>query len=111
MLNVLINITITQQTEYQPETGPPIQRNLVFTIPSCHSFEVYSSWKNLSDIATVIFPKNMYAYTQNGNIFSFGTIYGTDNLTIMPSNKFTSGFPAPANQIPLFMRGDKITIT
>lgn len=114
MLNCIVNITITQVTPYTDTTGAIVARNNTFTIPYCHSFEVYSTWKNLTDTATVVFPKNMYVIDQNGQPYNFGSnIQTSSKSNSVPSYNFISGFPATAsaNKAPLFMRGDKITIS
>lgn len=108
MMNVIVNITIQQVTPYVDANNNVTVRNDSFTVKQVHSFEVYSTWKNLTDTATVILPHNIYAYS-NGKMTSWGTVYAPNNVNIMPTNTYVGGFP-PVGKVPLFLRGDKITI-
>ena len=110
-MNVLINITFQQVTN-DPNDNP---RSLNFTVYQCHSFEVYSTWKNLTDLATIELPKNYYAYLNtNKKTIGFGSQYTDNNIQILPTNNYINGFPVIEGESAptyLFMRGDKVTIS
>lgn len=114
MINFVVHITIQQVTPYINGQGIAVTRNQKFTLDECASFEIYSTWKNLTDTATVVFPKNIYVTDQYGQAIPWGSNnWQPNNSKIQASQKYIGGFPSASNNPdipPLFMRGDQITI-
>jgi hypothetical protein len=96
MFRVLSTITFVQQSS---ATFP--MRNTTLTYNFCHSFEIESSWKNLTDKAKIILPKNVYVLDSTGKPVSLGALVGS------PDNVNIGGF---STTVPLFLRGDQVTI-
>lgn len=90
MFRVVTNITIRQE----PTADFPNRTKVLF-FDFCNSYECEDTWNTLTDTATVVFPKNIYVRDENGKLVALG---GT--------NKNIGGF----STIPLFLRGDRITI-
>src|SRR5581483_8264008 len=114
MINPVVNITIQQVTPYINKQGVSVVRNQKFTLDECASFEIYSTWKNLTDTATVVFPKNIYVTDQEGQAVPWGSTQQANNRNLQASQKYIGGFPQTASSPdipPLFMRGDQITIS
>lgn len=80
-------ITITQMP-----SGTYPNRLGNFTIDFLNEVEIESSWKNLTDTAKIIMPKNVYVKTDTGN------------------KAWTDTNVYAGSSAPLFLRGDKITI-
>lgn len=111
MINPVININITQTTPYIDAGGNSIVRTKMFTLNVCNMVEVYSTWKNLTDTATITLPKNLYVIDENNNPYPLGTSTGAPSANrFQSSQNFISGFPRTGALPPLFMRGDKISI-
>jgi len=109
VLQCLINITLTQVTPYTGSDGVAISRNETFNIGFCHSYEVYSSWNSLSDTATIELPKNVYVKDANNSNVIWGESATPDKVRGYVS---AGGFGNPEiSKAPLFLRGDKITIS
>ncbi len=109
MLQCIVKIKLIQVTAYADASGNSIPRNEIFDIDSCHSFEVYSSWKSLSDTATIEIPKNIYVKDANNNNIMWGESTTPDRTKGYIS---AGGFANPqASKAPLIMRGDEIIIT
>lgn len=85
-------------------------RNRTFTFNYASKIEIQSSWKSLTDKATVVIPKNIYmtdAVTKK--LIPLGGKYNPK----IPNNIVIGGFLLSANSIPMppvFMRGDQISI-
>jgi hypothetical protein len=92
MFRCLTNIVINQK----PTLGFPL-RNKVLTFDFVTSFEASSGWRDLSNKGKVIIPKNLF-YRDENNILQ--PLFG-NNVNI-------GGF---SSAIPLFLRGDSISIT
>jgi hypothetical protein len=86
MFRCVTNIVITQQGA---------GRSKVLTFDYVNEFTATDTWVDLTNQATVILPKNLYARDKFGKLFP---LFGT--------NKNIGGFDAA----PLFLRGDKISI-
>ncbi len=113
MLIPILHITIQQVTPYINGQGVSVTRNKTFTLDECASFEIHSTWLNLTTTATVVFPKNIYVTDETNQPIPWGSSFQTNNNNIQPSQKYVGGFPSTSNNPdipPLFMRGDKITI-
>lgn len=91
---VVTNITIEQQ----PTSDFPT-RNKIMVLDFCVRYEVESTWQDLTQTAKLELPKNIIIKSPGGEIIS-------GNRTSVNSN--IGGFSAPT---PLFLRGDKITIS
>ena len=106
MLQCITKITLSQETN--ANGGNDTGRNKKFHISFCKSFEVYSTWKNLSDTAVVEIPKNVYVTDENGNEFLWGD---TTTPDLQKGYINAGGFNnAEVTTTPLIMRGDRITI-
>jgi hypothetical protein len=109
VLQCIVNITLTQVQPYTDAKGKIIARNETFTIDFCHSYEVYSSWSSLSDTATIELSKNVYVKDANNSNIIWGESATPDKVKGYVS---AGGFGnAQVAKAPLFLRGDKITIT
>lgn len=109
MLQCIVNITLNQLTTYVDSTGKSTPRNETFNLDFCHSFEVNSSWKDLSDTATIEIPKNVYVKDANNSNILWGDSTTPEKLKGYVN---TGGFSnAQVSSLPLIMRGDAITIT
>jgi hypothetical protein len=104
MLQCIVNITLTQQ----PKNNNG--RDKVFNLSFCHSFEVYSSWKDLSDTATVEVPKNVYVTDQNGNQVLWGDSTTQGKVKGYVNAGGFNSANAQVSSTPLIMRGDSIVI-
>ncbi len=107
MLQCIINITV-QQVSDTDNTGEDNGRNKTFYIPFCNSYEIYSSWKNLSDTAVVEIPKNVYVTDENGDQVVWG-----DSTTADKQNGYVNAGGFDNDEVsnpPLIMRGDMVTI-
>jgi hypothetical protein len=71
-------------------------RTKTFLLDFCSDFEANDTWVDLTNQATVKFPKNIYVKDQDGTLYPLG---GT--------NKNVGGFDS---ETPLFLKGDTITI-
>lgn len=93
MLRPRSQIIFEQQptTDFKTRTG-----TVVYNF--CNEVECSNSWKNLTDKGHVTLPKNVFVKDKNGKMFSLGG----QNINI-------GGF-ASASQVPIFLRGDKVTI-
>lgn len=91
LLRSYTNIVFTQV----PNDAYPARSNAL-TFNFCNMYESESSWNNLTDKAKVTLPKNIYVRDRDGKLVPLG---GT-NINI-------GGFDS---NVPLFLRGDKITI-
>ncbi len=67
MLHCTVNITLKQLVPYNGAA-----RNATFNLGFCKSFEVYSSWKDLSDTAVIEIPKNVYVKDGNNKNILWG---------------------------------------
>jgi len=109
MLQSIINIQLIQVMPYTDAKGNSIARNEIFNISFCHSFEVYSTWKSLSDTATIEIPKNVYVKDANNNNILWGESTTPDKVNGYVS---AGGFNNPqVSKAPLIMRGDEVYIT
>jgi len=90
MLNLISKITLKQNPV---DTYPDRNKEIIFDF--VNNIEIASSWQNLSDTGTIIFPKKLTFKDQFGNISS----WEKQNVAI-----------ATGNTPPLIMRGDSITI-
>ena len=91
MYRVLVKISFTQQPS---DSFPTRTGTIIF--PTCHEYEVMSTWDTLTDDGTITLPRNISVKTSDGK-----TIYlqnTTENL---------GGF---SDGSPLFLRGDKVKI-
>jgi hypothetical protein len=68
-------------------------RKEVYVLDFVHNIEINSSWRNLTDTAKLVFPKNVYVSTSQGNV-----AWADSDLYI---SKDTA---------PIFLRGDMIKI-
>lgn len=91
MYRVVINITITQV----PNIDHP-NRNKVLRLSFATDYEITSTWKNFTSGGTITIPKNLYYKSESGEV-----------LPLSGRNVNIGGF----TDSPLFLRGDKITIT
>jgi len=91
MFRSVTEITIVQKTPFNGSA-----RGLTLFFNYVNEFSSNDSWVDLTNKATVKLPKNLYALDSTGKKIP---LYGT--------NKNIGGFDA---QIPLFMRGDSISI-
>jgi hypothetical protein len=108
VLQCIINITLKQVQPYITAAGETIARNETFHIDFCHSLEVYSSWKDLSDTATIELPKNVYVLDNNNKQVVWGESTTPDKVRGYVN---AGGFNNPmVSKAPLFMRGDEISI-
>lgn len=89
MIRPRIQITITQQSNVFPA------RSNVMVLDFVNSVEINSSWKNLTDTAKIIIPKNVTFKTQDGATYD---LYGKGRNIIAGDHS------------PFVMRGDKILI-
>lgn len=96
MYRVLSKITFVQQP-----SGSFPSRNKTIIYDFVHSYEAESSWKDLTDKAKIILPKNVYVRDSTGKLISLGAPLGS------PDNVNIGGF---SSTTPLFMRGDQVTI-
>lgn len=94
MLRVVTDITIEQQ----PTKDFP-NRNKIMVLDFCVEYEIESTWENLTQAASLTLPKNVKIKSPSGDIIS-------GNRTSINSN--IGGF---SDVVPLFLRGDKITIS
>jgi hypothetical protein len=109
MLQCIVNITLIQVTTYTASDGSSVPRNEIFNIDFCNSFEVYSSWKDLSDTATIEIPKNIYVKDANNNQIIWGESTTPDKVNGYVN---AGGFiNTQVSKVPLIMRGDEIWIT
>jgi hypothetical protein len=109
MLQCLVNITLVQVAPYIASDGTTVPRNEIFNIGFCHSFEMFSSWNNLSDTATIELPKNIYVKDANNKNVIWGESSTPGKIKGYVS---AGGFSNPeVSKTPLIMRGDEITIT
>lgn len=88
MLNLVSKITITQN----PTTAYP-NRKQSFVLDFVNDIETDSGWKNLTATAKLIFPKNVYVNTPEGNV-----AWADADLYVKTSVE------------PIFLRGDAIKI-
>ena len=86
LLRLWSNITIVQSSDYIKG------RNQTFVFNFVNQIDIYSTWKNLTDTAKLVFPKKIYYKDQNGNL------------------KTWDGQSMAAGSDPLFLRGDSIKI-
>lgn len=91
---VITNITIEQQ----PTSDFPT-RNKIMVLDFCVNYEIESTWQDLTQTAKLVLPKNIIIRSPDGKIVS-------GNRSSVDSN--IGGF---SNPVPLFLRGDKITIS
>lgn len=92
---------ITRTTfEQQPSSSFPT-RNKTLIYNFIHKYEAESSWKDLTDKAKIILPKNVYVRDSTGAIVSMGALVGS------PDNVNIGGF---SSNEPIFLRGDKVKI-
>lgn len=70
-----------------------------FTMTFVNEFESNQSWKNLTDTAKVIFPKNIIIKRQDGSRYD------------LSSHRESSGKNIIAGSDPFLMRGDKIKVS
>lgn len=87
MFRCVTNITIQQQG-----TG----RNKVLNFDFVNTFTASDTWVDLTNQASIIVPKNIYARDEHGRLYPLG---GT--------NKNIGGFD---NNTPLFLKGDRVSI-
>jgi hypothetical protein len=90
MLNLKSQIQILQKPR---ETYP--ERNDIITFDFVNNLEISSTWQNLSDTGSIIFPKNVSFRNQYGAVSS----WAKQNVVI-----------ETGKNPPLIMRGDKIII-
>ena len=96
MLRVLSKITFVQQ----PTTAFPT-RNKTLIFNFVNTYEAENSWKDLTDKAKIILPKNIYVQDSTGKLVSLGAPIG------IPDNVNIGGF---SSTVPYFLRGDRVTI-
>ncbi|HWB93505.1 MAG TPA: hypothetical protein VG605_16710 [Puia sp.] len=96
MFRVISKITFVQQ----PTADFP-GRTKTHIYNFVHSWGASNSWKDLTDKAKVILPKNVKVKDAVGRPVSLGALIGA------PDNVNIGGFSSP---VPLFLRGDKVTI-
>jgi hypothetical protein len=87
MFRCITEITIKQNSE---------GRNKSLFFDFVNEFEASDTWVDLTNQATVKFPKNIYVRDENGKLFPLGG-----------DNKSIGGF---SNETPLFLKGDLISI-
>lgn len=93
MLSVIVKI----QTEQQTPKEYPVERSKKYVIHFAQSYEVISSWQNMTDTAKLKLPKNVVIRDKNKRTFN-----------LRDANK---PLGASIDEIPpVFMKGDKITI-
>lgn len=90
MLNLVSKITLTQTPK---DTYPNRSDSIIFDF--LHKCEISSSWQNLSDTGSIVFPKNLSFRDQNGGVSSWAKQYVAVANGSIP---------------PLIMRGDRIKI-
>lgn len=71
-------------------------RNKLLSFDFVNKFDATDTWVDLTNQATITFPKNMYVRDENGKLFPLQGL-----------NKNIGGFDA---NTPLFLKGDKVTI-
>ena len=91
MYTVLTNITFSQIP-----SGSYPARNKTIIYNFVNEFEASDSWADLTNKAKITIPKNVYVRDENGKAVSLS---GT--------NVNVGGFDL---QVPLFLKGDKVTI-
>lgn len=91
MFTVLSKITFVQQP-----TGNFPGRNKTIVYNFAHAYSCSNSWRDLTDDGEITLPKNVTCKDKDGN-----------KLTADGTNVNIGGFSTP---IPLFLRGDKVTI-
>jgi hypothetical protein len=92
MLRPKVRITFSQQpTDTYPD------RSQEFVMPFITHLEIHSSWKNLTDTASLRFPKSIVVRTAGGSDYDI-------------SGQGRNLVAGDANQPPFFMRGDRIKI-
>jgi len=91
MLQVISGFTLTQV----PTKAFP-NRTSVYSFDFANEIEVFTSWKNITDTATIKFPKNIYIYDSS-----------TGKSTSLEGQNITSG----STGTPFVLRGDQVSIT
>jgi len=91
------------QIQQNPTPDYPTRKNTI-TLPFVIDCDIELSWACLTDNAKIVFPNNIYYKDQNGNAVGIsggmgGSVQGKPIIA-------SSG-----TQVPLFLRGDAITIT
>ena len=95
MLRPYIKIDIQQVTK----SGNNV-RNKLFSIDFVNEYEISSGWELHTDTAKIKLPKNIYIQPSEQEVFMNGS--GAFGITLGGLDQA---------QVPLFMRGDEITIT
>lgn len=90
-LRLVSKIVITQQ----PTTAYP-DRDKIYTLDFLTHCEINSTWKNLTTTAKLIFPRNIYISTPQGNVSWVNTPAYVPNGNNLP---------------PILLRGDRISIS
>jgi hypothetical protein len=109
MLQCIVNITLIQVKPYTDTQGTVTLRNEIFNIGFCHSFEVYSSWKDMTDTAIIELPKNVYVRDINNSNIIWGESTTQDKVKGYVNAGGFGG--AQVSKAPLIMRGDEVYIT
>lgn len=92
--------------EQQPnDLYPGNVRNKTYILDFVHSGEITSSWINLTDIAKIKIPRNVFVESATVDQL------GRPNLTPLGGPIRGAGDNLAAGNIPVFMRGDKVTIS
>lgn len=97
MIRPRTEITFTQM----PNDGFPT-RSGSFVLNFVNSFECEHSWKNLTNTAKIIFPKNVILQTPDGSRYDLSSHRETGGKNIVAGGTVD-------NQ-PFLMRGDKVTV-
>jgi hypothetical protein len=90
MLRVITKVVIQQETPYNN-----IGRSKTVIFNFVHSIECSDSWRDFTNDATIVVPKNIYYRDKNNEL-----------VPLSGNNKNIGGFDGS----PLIMRGDKVTI-
>jgi hypothetical protein len=93
----MLSVVVRLQTEQQTPREYTVKRDKKYVIHFAQSYEVVSSWQNMTDTAKLKLPKNVVIRDKNKRTFN-----------LRDSNK---PLGASMDEIPpVFMKGDKITI-
>lgn len=92
MLRVITSVVIKQLTQIDGKAA----RSKTFTFDFVNEMSCSDSWRDLTNNGKIVIPKNLYVRDENDKLIP---LFGT-NINV-------GGF---GDHLPLFMRGDKITL-
>lgn len=88
--------------QQMPNDVYPSGRDKSYTADFCHSINASESWHDLTQTAKVKIPRNIYVEDENGNLLNLGS---------SSTGRAGANLYGGTASMPVFMRGDKITIT